>query len=759
MTACIVVRRRARGKSAAGLIAPVLVVAAFLPLRPVAADATRGHDARTSVIVTLDPEATRFGTAVELAALGRQVTGALDPDAVGNVAQFSTVPAMVVDVAAGAVDDLAAQPGVLDVSPNRQLRPLVDNAAEQIGAGSAWSAGLTGAGTTIAVVDTGVDAAHPMLAGKVVREGCFTPSRTGGGGFCPNGQIEQIGTGAAAPCVGTLECGHGTHVAGTAAGFGDGNRGIASDASIIAVQVFASAANPADGVGTDEASVIRALEWIYTLRDTYRVAAINLSLGGEPVATPCSGSAALLTVLERLDMAGVAVVAAAGNDGATTRVSFPACLPGVVSVGSLNRSGIVSPFSNSAASLTLLAPGQDIEGPWISPLAYRTTDGTSFAAPHVSGAIAVLRAALAEWPVSSIVSLLDRTGDVARRSPAGEFLRANAIRLDRAIQPQYHARTPASVVPAAAPIGWVDAVSSVPGGLRVSGWALDGDTVVPTTVHAYVDGAFAATLPASSNRPDVALAYPGWGPAHGFDVVLPAAAGSHTVCVYGIDVGPVAPNSLIGCRTVVRNGLPFGALDAVVPTYGAVQVVGWAIDPDTTGPIDVHVYVDGAGVPLRAGDTRPDLGVQFPGFGSAHGFNGLVAASPGSHRVCAYGIDSDGVANTTLGCTTVTVPQPSPFGAVDVARRVGDAVEVAGWVIDPDTASSIDVHVYVDGRLISVALADTERLDVAAVQPSSGATHGFGLAVPVTAGARTVCVYGINVGDGTNALIGCRSIA
>jgi subtilisin family serine protease len=86
---------------------------------------------------------------------------------VGTVERVSLVPALVVAVAPYAFDELAAQPGVLDVAPNRTLRPLVDNGAEQIGAGSAWSAGLTGSGTAVAVVDTGVDTSHPMLAGKV----------------------------------------------------------------------------------------------------------------------------------------------------------------------------------------------------------------------------------------------------------------------------------------------------------------------------------------------------------------------------------------------------------------------------------------------------------------------------------------------------------------------------------------------------------------------------------------------------------------
>jgi subtilisin family serine protease len=701
-----------------------------------------------SMIVTLD----------RASAAGR-VVAALDADDVGAVERFRTIPAMVVDVAPSAVDDLARISGVVDVSPNRRLGLLDERSSTQIGAPVAWASGLIGTGTSIAVVDTGVDRDHPMLSGRVVAEGCFTPSRAGGGGYCPNGSVEQIGVGAAAPCTGTLECGHGTHVAGTAAGNGDGRLGVAHGASIIAAQVFTSSASPAEGVGTDEASVIRALEWIYTLRFSYRIAAVNLSLGGDPVATPCSGSAALLDVLGRLDAARVAVVAAAGNDGATTRLSFPACLPGVVSVGSVGPSGNVSSFSNTAASLSLLAPGQGVEGPWTSPFTYRSADGTSFASPHVAGAIAVLRGLHPDWPVASILALLDRTGDLARRAGSSEYLRATALRLDRAIRPEYQAESPAPLPTATAPIGNVDVAGVAPGGVRVAGWALDADTVATTTVHVYVDGGFAASAPADLVRPDVATAFPGWGPAHGFDVSIPVADGSHTVCVYGIDAGPPAPNSLLGCRTTERSGAPFGSLDSVEPSFGGVRVAGWAIDPDTADPIDVHVYVDRGGAPVPADQARPDVAAAFPGYGDRHGVDRFVLAGPGSHRVCLYAIDTDGGVNTTLGCRAVTVPEPSPFGAVDVVQPVDGGVEVAGWAADPDTTTSIDVHVYVDGTLRAVVPANRERLDVAAARPSTGTAHGYHAVVPAPPTARQVCVYGINVGDGVNALLSCRAIA
>src|SRR5204863_97317 len=92
------------------------------------------------------------------------------------------------------------------------------------------------------VLDTGVDAAHPFLDGKVVAEACFSTSAAGTTeSFCPNGQDEQIGAGAGAPCP-LPDCLHGTHVAGIAAGHDASGlhtaSGVAKGAQVIAVQVF-----------------------------------------------------------------------------------------------------------------------------------------------------------------------------------------------------------------------------------------------------------------------------------------------------------------------------------------------------------------------------------------------------------------------------------------------------------------------------------------------------------------------------------------
>src|SRR5439155_22771669 len=121
------------------------------------------------------------------------------------------------------------------------VRPILADSVPLIGADQAWSAGYDGNGTTIAVLDTGVDSTHPFLAGKVIEEACYSSTVAGTSStVCPNGLDEQIGPGSAVPCP-LDACLHGTHVAGIAAGndmTSSQPPGVAKAAHLMAVQVF-----------------------------------------------------------------------------------------------------------------------------------------------------------------------------------------------------------------------------------------------------------------------------------------------------------------------------------------------------------------------------------------------------------------------------------------------------------------------------------------------------------------------------------------
>ena len=323
------------------------------------------------------------------------------------VSDFKNLPGMAVEATAGGLERLRASPDVADIRPDHVARPLLDVSTALVRADEAWPT-ATGAGYSIAVLDTGVDSGHDFLDGKVVHEACFADDTIAGNdpvGDCPNGQNSQSGVGAAAPC-GYTGCDHGTHVAGIATSDGDlasdgGNYpGVARGANIVAEQVFHDDNGEALAYFSD---IVEALEDVFAVRDTYSVAAVNLSLGGFLFGSFCDDQIEPLMydAVQDLKDEGVATVVASGNDGVVNGIAFPACLSNVISVGNVlsgkggSQTDGVAFDSNAAAILRLLAPGSPITSAVPDASAPRNLvsakGGTSMAAPHVAGAVAVLR--------------------------------------------------------------------------------------------------------------------------------------------------------------------------------------------------------------------------------------------------------------------------------------------------------------------------------------------------------------------------------
>ena len=209
------------------------------------------------------------------------------------------------------------------------------------------------------------------------------------------------------------------------------------------------------------------------------------------------------------------------------------------------------------------------------------------------------------------------------------------------------------------PVGTLDGVSVVPGGVQVRGWSIDPDTDAPVTVHTYAGGAWAGAASASVLRPDVAAAYPLMGPAHGFGTLLTPAAGPQRVCTYAINTGPGAANPLLGCRDVVALGAdPVGNVEQVRGGPGTVGVSGWVLDPDLSDSVSVHVYVDGGWRAAAVADRpRTDVAAAYPGWSAGRGFAVEVAGlAAGRHQVCTYAINvGPGSSNPLLRCQDVTV--------------------------------------------------------------------------------------------------------
>jgi type VII secretion-associated serine protease mycosin len=224
---------------------------------------------------------------------------------------------------------------------------------------TAWQTS-TGAGVTVAVIDSGVDASHPDLAGQVL-PGIDLVAGTSGVSTDPNG--------------------HGTHVSGTiaaATGNGVGIAGIAPDARILPVRVLG-----ANGSGTMSA-VASGITWAAD----NGAQVINMSLGSR------SQVSAVTNAIAYARSKGVVVVASAGNSRTSgSPTNYPAAEPGVIAVASTDSADQYSTFSNQGAYVDVAAPGTSILSTLPASLgSYNYYSGTSMASPHVAAVAALLKA-------------------------------------------------------------------------------------------------------------------------------------------------------------------------------------------------------------------------------------------------------------------------------------------------------------------------------------------------------------------------------
>lgn len=397
------------------------------------------------------------------------------------------------------VEDVPVPPTAAPAFPLAQSVPL-------IGADVAWGQGFTGAGWSVAILDTGVDTAHPFVADKIVAEACFsTTSGSQSTSVCPDGQNSQIGTGAGVSCDASLYgCDHGTHVAGIAAGSGASFSGVARDASLIAVQVFS--AFPADSpycsgsggcVLSYTSDQIEGLEYVYSLRTSLDVASVNMSLGSGYETSTCDGSAsATKAAIDQLLGADIATAIASGNDGYQNATGSPGCISTAVTVGSTTKTDGVSYFSNIAPWMDVFAPGSSIRSS-VPGTSYDYKSGTSMATPHVAGAFAVLRQAHPTESVEELLARFTSTGvPIAAGSPSQDYPR---IQVDDAIGMTVGA--PAIAVTPASITQEVSVGSNATQTLTIE----NGGTAALTFDVGYVAGATVARVAQPQRRPVPAL--------------------------------------------------------------------------------------------------------------------------------------------------------------------------------------------------------------------------------------------------------------
>lgn len=370
-----------------------------------------------------------------------QREGATAESATGAATLFDTIPFLAVSLSEAALRRALAHPGVASIQLDVPERATLAQSVPLIRADRAAALGFSGAGQTVAVLDTGVARAHPMLAGKLVSEACYSTTAAGvSTSLCPGGVSASTAVGSGANCsLGLLGCEHGTHVASIAVGNSAALKGVARGAKLIAIQVFSrfDSFDACGGAGapcilTYTSDQIRGLERVYALRKRFSIAAVNMSLGGGSFTGSCDAvEPARKAIIDRLRAAGIATVIASGNDGLDGAVDTPGCISTAVTVGSTTKSDQISFFSNHARMVDLLAPGSNIRA--AVPGGFAVLSGTSMATPHVAGAFAILKQAKPRASAGEIQTALACTGRPLSRAgiakPRIDVLRAlNVLR-------------------------------------------------------------------------------------------------------------------------------------------------------------------------------------------------------------------------------------------------------------------------------------------------------------------------------------------
>ncbi|QYC43058.1 Subtilisin [Nonomuraea coxensis DSM 45129] len=261
--------------------------------------------------------------------------------------------------------------GVTKIWLDRRIRPDLAASVPRIGAPQAWAAGFDGTGATVAVLDTGVDATHPDLAGRVADRRDLTGGETAGD---PHG--------------------HGTHVASTVAGA----KGVAPGAKLLDGRVL-----DADGYGLSS-WIIDGMEWAAAEK---HADIVNLSLGSPEPGGP------LTDALSRLSAAhGTLFVVAAGNDGCERCVGAPGDAPEALTVGAVDDADRLADFSSRGPAGAGDDVKPDVTAPGVDITAAKagggelTMSGTSMATPHVAGAAALLRQARPGVTAAELKALL-----------------------------------------------------------------------------------------------------------------------------------------------------------------------------------------------------------------------------------------------------------------------------------------------------------------------------------------------------------------
>ena len=436
------------------LTAGAVLACALIQVRSAFAETTNPADFN-EIVVGSDSNKKQYLFGVDTIPVGGDQTGQADSQDLVEIAKntiltraeaddaetisYDEVAVVQAELTEEEAEKVKSDPLVTSFQENKLRFTTLNDSTAIIGASALASNGITGEGTAVAILDTGVDNDHTFI--NVVDEACFSNSNGFGGGtsLCPNGQPSQTGSGSGNHCDDAVSgCDHGTHVAGIAAGTGVGAAfsGVAPDADVIGIQVFTSYStfcpNTTPCLGSSDSDIIAGLNHVLDLHNdpgfTQTIASVNLSLGGGLYSDQAACdffNSSTKSAIDSLRAAGIATVVATGNDGSSSAISAPGCISTAIAVGSTTKGDQVSSFTNSNQMLDLLATGSAIQSS-INNGSFGFKSGTSMATPHVAGVIALLKSGNANVSVDDILSALTQTG-IPITDPANslEFKRVN----------------------------------------------------------------------------------------------------------------------------------------------------------------------------------------------------------------------------------------------------------------------------------------------------------------------------------------------
>ncbi|MFE2054312.1 S8 family serine peptidase [Streptomyces sp. NPDC059446] len=268
--------------------------------------------------------------------------------------------------------------GIAKLWLDGKVEATLKDSVPQVNAPQAWAAGFDGKGTTVAVLDTGIDATHPDVKDRIKESRSFVPG-------------EEVDD----------EHGHGTHVASTIAGSGAAsggvNKGVAPAADLIVGKVLSN-----EGSGADS-GIIEAMEWA----KAEGADVVSMSLGS---SVPDDGTDPMAQAVDALSAdGGPLFVIAAGNAYGAGTIGAPGSAASALTIAAVDKQDGRADFSSMGPLVRsyglkpdLSAPGVDINAaasqsvPGIEGM-YQQMSGTSMATPHVAGAAAILKQRHPEW--------------------------------------------------------------------------------------------------------------------------------------------------------------------------------------------------------------------------------------------------------------------------------------------------------------------------------------------------------------------------